>query len=157
MLKENLPGIVLRNVGKKLTLYFKSTTGALINELVNDSYDFYQTLIETALPLRQMMAKTLNNLDDDTMNNIEQVNSIPTYLITLVCTLSDKLGALIVCSYHVTYAFQSKSTLYVCLNVKELFARNRRDICSLSDCNGTRIHNHLVRKRTLNHLANLTK
>ena len=26
----------------------------------------------------------------------------------------------------------------------------------LSDCNGTRTHNHLVRKRTLNHLAKLT-
>ena len=25
-----------------------------------------------------------------------------------------------VCSYHVTYAFQSESTLYICLNVKEL-------------------------------------
>ena len=33
-----------------------------------------------------------------------------------------------VCSYHVTYAFQSESTLYVCLNVKELLAQNRRDI-----------------------------
>ena len=27
----------------------------------------------------------------------------------------------------------------------------------LSDCNGTRTHNHLVRKRTLNHLAKLAK
>ena len=26
---------------------------------------------------------------------------------------------------------------------------------TLCDCNGTRIHNHLVRKRTLNHLAKL--
>ena len=25
-------------------------------------------------------------------------------------------------SYHVTYAFQSESTLYICLNVKELLA-----------------------------------
>ena len=33
-----------------------------------------------------------------------------------------------VCSCHVTYAFQSESTLYSCLNVKELLARNRRDI-----------------------------
>ena len=33
-----------------------------------------------------------------------------------------------VCSYHVTYAFQSESTLYSCLNVKELLARNRREI-----------------------------
>ena len=32
---------------------------------------------------------------------------------------------LTVCSYHVTYAFQSESTLYNCLNVKELLAPNR--------------------------------
>ena len=31
-----------------------------------------------------------------------------------------------VCSYHVMYMFQSESTLYSCLNVKELFARSRR-------------------------------
>ena len=35
-----------------------------------------------------------------------------------------------VCSYHITYAFQSESTLCSCLNVKELLARNRRDIWS---------------------------
>ena len=29
-------------------------------------------------------------------------------------------------------------------------------ICSASDCKGNRTHNHLVRKRTLNHLAKLT-
>ena len=33
-----------------------------------------------------------------------------------------------VCSCHVTYAFQSESTLYICLNVKELLARSRREI-----------------------------
>ena len=60
-----------------------------------------------------------------------------------------------VCCYYVTYAFQSESTLYSCLNVKELLARNRRKIWSVSDCSGTRTHNHLARKRTLNHLARL--
>ena len=35
---------------------------------------------------------------------------------------------LTVCFYHVTYAFQSESTLYSCLNVKELLARSRRKI-----------------------------
>ena len=59
-------------------------------------------------------------------------------------------------SYHVTYVFQSESTLYSCLNVKELLARSRRDIWRLSDCNGTRTHNHLVCKRTVNHLAKLS-
>ena len=40
--------------------------------------------------------------------------------------------------YHVTYAFQSESTLYSCLNVKELLTRNRCDIWCLSDNNGIR-------------------
>ena len=33
-----------------------------------------------------------------------------------------------VCSCHVTYAFESESTLYSCLNVKELLARSRHEI-----------------------------
>ena len=60
-----------------------------------------------------------------------------------------------VCSYHVTHAFQSESTLYNCMNVKELLTRSKREIWSLSDCNWTRIHNNLVHKQTLNHLAKL--
>ena len=44
-----------------------------------------------------------------------------------------------------------------CLNVKELFAQNRRDIWRLSDCNRSWTRDHLVRKRTLNHLAKLAK
>ena len=73
-------------------LYFKSTADALINESVNDSKDFYQTLLETALPLRQMMTKTSNNLDDHTTNNIEQLNSIPIHLLTSISILIDGLG-----------------------------------------------------------------
>ena len=46
---------------------------------------------------------------------------------------------LIVCSYHVTHLFQSESTLYSCLNVKELLARSRRHIWRLSDCNRTQM------------------
>ena len=33
--------------------------------------------------------------------------------------------------------------LYSSLNVKELLAQNKRDICSLSDSNRIRIHNQL--------------
>ena len=42
-------------------------------------------------------------------------------------------------------------------NVWRTFLRFSRSKYSttLSDCNGTRTHNHLVRKRTLNHLAKL--
>ena len=62
---------------------------------------------------------------------------------------------LTVCSYHVIYAFYSNSTLCSCLNVKELLARNRRDILNLSNCNGNWFHNHLLHKWTMNHLAPL--
>ena len=56
-------------------------------------------------------------------------------------------------SCHFTYAFQNEFTLNSCLNVKELLARSRHKIWSLSDCNWTRTQNLLVRKLTLNHLA----
>ena len=42
--------------------------------------------------------------------------------------------------------FQSESTLYSCLNVKELLAQSWREILSLCDCNWTSTHNHLVHK-----------
>ena len=48
--------------------------------------------------------------------------------------------------YHVTAECQNEPTLYSCLNVKELLARNRPHIWSLSD--RIRTHNQLVRKRT---------
>ena len=44
-----------------------------------------------------------------------------------------------------------------CLNVKELPARSRHHIWSLSDSNGILTHNDLVCKWTLNHLAKLVK
>ena len=58
---------------------------------------------------------------------------------------------LTVCSYHVTYVFQSESTPYCCLNVKALLVQNRCNAWSLNDCN------HSVCKETLNHLAKLAK
>ena len=70
----------------------------------------------------------------------------------LICTVH-----LTVCSYYVKYAFYNKSTLYSCLNVKELLPQSKRNIWSLSDCNGAQIYNHLLYKRTLNHLAKLAK
>ena len=62
-----------------------------------------------------------------------------------------------VCYYHATYTFESESTLHNCLNVKEVFSRNRRDIWSLTGSNGIRTHKHLVSKLTLNDLAKLAK
>ena len=54
------------------------------------------------------------------------------------------------------HAFQNESTIYSCLNVKELVDQIRRHIWHLSNNNRIRTHNHLVHKQTLNHLAKLT-
>ena len=64
---------------------------------------------------------------------------------------------LAVCSCHVTFPFQSDPTLYICLSVKELVTENSRDMWSLSEWYGTRIHNQLVGKLTLSHLSKLTQ
>ena len=56
-----------------------------------------------------------------------------------------------------SYVFHSESTLYSCLNVKELLAQNTHNIWSLSDCNRIGTHNHLAHKQTFNHLAKLVK
>ena len=45
---------------------------------------------------------------------------------------------------------------HVCVS-EIIYTLLRRDIWSLTDRNGIQTHNHLIRKRTLNHLANLTK
>ena len=57
------------------------------------------------------------------------------------------------CPCHVTYAFQSESTLYSRLNVKKLLAQSRHKIWTLSDCNWTGTHNHLVHKQSTASLA----
>ena len=91
MLKENIPGLELRDVGKKLTLFFNSTADALIFYSVKDSTDFYQSMLDTALPLKQMMTETLKYFDE-TFKNIDQINSVPIYLLTLVSMLTDGPG-----------------------------------------------------------------
>ena len=72
--------------------------------------------------------------------------------VIIVNALNKDLG-LTVWYYHVTYAFQSESTLYSSLNVKQLLPWNKRDSWSLSDSNRIRAHIYLLCKRTLNHLA----
>ena len=70
----------------------------------------------------------------------------------LICTVH-----LTVCSCYVKYAFQSESIPYSCLNERELLARSRIEIWRWSDCICTRTKNHLVLKRTVNHLTKLAK
>ena len=54
-----------------------------------------------------------------------------------------RLYVIIISRTH--YRFQSESTLYSCLNVREILARNRRDIYGLSDSNGIIIYSQIHR------------
>ena len=78
-------------------------------------------------------------------------------VITITLFSSRRAECMTVYSYHVTYTFQSESIPFSGLEHKELLAQNRCKIWSLSDCNRTLTHNHLVHKRTLYHLAKLPK
>ena len=69
-----------------------------------------------------------NRLLEELLNlfNLKSIISSPTCFQSTNPTCIDVILTnqedLTVCSYHVTYAFQSESTLYICLNVKEPFA-----------------------------------
>ena len=63
----------------------------------------------------QIAGVTKNTLDN--LGDITKLKAIDTNSFNLI-----------VCFYHVTYEFESESTLYSCLNVKELLARSRRHI-----------------------------
>ena len=56
-----------------------------------------------------------------------------------------------VLSCHVRVSVNPQSI--ICLNVRELLARSMRIIWSLSNSSMIRTHNHLVHKRTPNHLG----
>ena len=79
---------------------------------------------------------------------------VSNYANCILLGLTKYVNALTVCSYHVTYMFRCESTLYSCLNVKDLLAQNRCKIWSLSDSDWTQ--NHLVCKWTLHQVAKLT-
>ena len=85
------------------------------------------------------------------------IETVLTMLQTFNGTISWLYVIIMSWLYVSMYNFQSESTLYSCLNIKELLAWNRHHIWSLSDSNRIRTHNHLVRKWILNHLAKLAK
>ena len=112
---------------------------------------------------RKLILEDVSYLTLVTPNNAK--NNIPYKLVRRICTILENSDvrkktfggkSKTVCSCHVTYAFQSESALYSSLNVKELLARSRCEIWSLSECNWTWTQKHLVCKRTSHHLAKLT-
>ena len=87
VLKDKLPGLEIRNVGKKVTAFFTSTADALISELIPDCFDFYQSLLKVVLPLRKMMASTSNTSKNSFVENFQE-ESTPVHLLALVSMIN---------------------------------------------------------------------
>ena len=110
-----------------------------------------------------LKTKLLNNISSGSNGIVNHNHLFRKWTLNHLAKLAKRLNYVVstylygVYYYHVTYAFPSESTLYSCLNVKVLLARNRRGVRSLSDGNWIRIHNHLVRKSTVDHLVKLVK
>ena len=84
--------------------------------------------VDTFLSNFQMLLNDINNRKPSLSVVTGDFNSRCSSWWSNDINTTEGLKLLTVCSYHVTYAFQSESTLYSCLNVKELLARSRREI-----------------------------
>ena len=81
---------------------FWSKIRDLIRSITKNSDDYDETYMKIRF----------NSNDDLPLNKTQEIHNM----------------IVAVCSCHVTYAFQSESTLYSCLNFKELLVRSRREI-----------------------------
>ena len=117
--------------------------GSLETALTACHKEFKAILTRSEQAMEDWLASIIN---DPLYQAISEMLGTRSYQLVEFKDLFGNVIMLTVCSYHVTYAFQSESTLCSCLNVKELFAWIRCKIWSLSDCNWTRTHNHFVYK-----------
>ena len=89
------------------------------------------------------------------------VNDLAKLAKWLSCVVSTYLYGVLECmllSCHVRVSEWIWNThSIVCLTINKLLCRSRRNIWSLSDSNKIETHDYLVRKRTRNYLAKLTK
>ena len=85
----------------------------------------YSTNNEGKTIAAERFIRALKNKDYKHMTSISK-NMF--FDISLLIQSRVHILTLTVCSFHVTYAFQSEFTLYSCLNVKELLARSRCEI-----------------------------
>ena len=121
------------------------------------------TITKEIITYNMMQRLNFSIIKDQTLRqiiseNYEKRNANNQYFLSLLLLsrlLKTFNGIFLLSVLIMSRTLQSESTLYSCLNVKELLAQNRREIWTLSNCNGTRIYNHLVRTRTPNHLIKL--
>ena len=105
----------------------------LANKIFNEKYEKYErkTYIDSEIDkfLEKYGDKNISISYDKNKNkfNTEKITKSLKKLRNKLIIFSE-FKEESVCYYHVTYAFQSESTLYSCLSVKELFARSRREI-----------------------------
>ena len=116
ILKENIPGLEIRNVGKKVIAFFTSTADALISELIPNCSDFYQSLLEVVLLLQKMMAPTSNTFKNSFVENLQQ-ESTPVHLLTHVSMLIGGPG--------VTNKKSSQPPLTIAEFIQTNFRKNR--------------------------------
>ena len=129
-----------------------SRTYVLFHLSANFIYFFFSKILKHVF--KNSFGIEKGRIERDQWHEMRQTSSESSWKTPKVeLTFPRDLLKMTVCYYNVTYTFESESTLYSCLHVKEILARNRRNTWSLSDSNEIRTHNHLVLKRTLKQLG----
>ena len=117
----------------QLMEYYLMEFWYLIGPIIRLLLDFWWTQIFSHHQEYMQLESNPQPFSSETKTQLfSQTGQMIELLWLVICTVH-----LTVCSYHVTYAFQSESILYYCLNVKELLARSRHEIWSLIECNWT--------------------
>ena len=97
---------------------------------------FTRLIVINIVPLMNLLCSCNGTRTHNHLVRKPTLNHLAKLAKWLSCIVGTNLyGVLTVCCYHVTYAFQSESTLYSCLNFKEILPQNRRDIWILNDSN----------------------
>ena len=91
-LTQKIEGLETRNVGKKVTLYFKETANVLISGGIISCNEFSRLIQTVALQLRSDMKNTRNSFRENFQSDC-QVNAVPTRLLTFVSMLIDGCGS----------------------------------------------------------------
>ena len=120
-------------------------------------FQLYQKLWKSLHPYDTLTKKleACNKISDSKILQVKKVN--PDFCGNLITPKPNQKDVMDqrnqLCVSKSVLADLPKSIQHIKSN-KQIF-KKKKTLFLLSDCNGTQPHNHLVRKRTLNHLAKL--
>ena len=141
---------------------FKVVKGSPLSRTLNSSLIFFINSFSAHLYIHSRIRKILVSLTlmsllimQTTVNILYDNNIFKEFFSGFPFFVQSQFACICIFKYLHQQAFTQSNA------IQEMFCsiicKKGKHCLKLCDCNGTRTHNHLVRKRTLNHLAKLVQ